>query len=80
MTDQNVFGLHQLVLAQDAPHWGYGRIVETCPQSGSSQYRVYFYHTDRYEMLNAQGLKNVPDNYQPPFAPDPRHYFGEKDS
>jgi hypothetical protein len=80
MNDQNDFCHHQLVLATKFPNWGYGRIIEINRSSDRPQYRVYFYHSDQYEMLSSEEIQKVPDNYQPPFAPDPRHFFGDNDS
>lgn len=71
------FSRDQLVLSRQNPQWGYGRILETAPGTQPRLHRVYFYFTDRVEQITAEELTAVPDNYQPPFAPDPQIFFAK---
>ncbi|MBL91624.1 MAG: hypothetical protein CMH56_07395 [Myxococcales bacterium] len=78
MTASAEYEIHQLVLSVQHPQWGYGRIVQPHHPLPEATYWVYFYHTDTYVDLHANALQTVPDNYQPPFAPDPDLFFHGK--
>ena len=72
------YQMHQMVLSVQNPQWGYGRIVKPHQPLPKHTHWVYFYHTDTYVDLPADALQPVPDNYQPPFAPDPDLFFKGK--
>ena len=78
MSPEQTFAKNQLVLSAEHSQWGYGRVTERRPTSQGDRFWVYFYHTATYVELSGDQLETVPDNYQPPFAPDPDLYFAEK--
>ena len=78
MNTKQSFDNNQLVLSAEHPQWGYGRVIDQYPTPPGDRFWVYFYHTDAYVELSGEQMETVPENYQPPFAPDPDLYFAEK--